>query len=325
MVKNIEEKVEIKQVKTSSYKGLFLGVVLLVACGGFGYLWYQNPKILSKFNSNDKESAALQNLQSQINELNLKVQNLEKTANEQVNVNDLAMLNDKVNTSLKFNEQILNAKADTSSVLGLMNRVDSLETSVKNLGQVSSQGALVLTAAMLVKDSAYKGAFVYEAEVLRALAYGTAMQAPAEEIYQLSSSKILCKRKLTEEFNYLYENMEKNNIQADTKEVEDKEEPANWKDKITSKLNELVVIEKHEEKNNPQEENLKKDDIYRLVNGGYFALAIDKMAQNEAYNNEAFEAWEEKVFKREIFEQALKQIEALTLAFMKAESLQTQE
>lgn len=321
MVENTEDKNENKQVKTTSYKGLFLGVVLLAVCGGCGYLWYRNPQFLSKFTSSEKESAVMQNLQNEINVLNSKVQHLEKLVNEQVNMQDLAMLNDKVNTSLKFNEQILNAKADTASVLGLMNRVDNLETSVKNLGQVSSQGALVLTASMLVKDSAYKGSFMYEAEVLRHLAYGTAMQNSAEEIYQLSSNKILCKRKLKEEFNRLYKNMQKNIVREEIEKVETKAEPTNWKDKFTSKLNELVVIEKHEKNPAQQELSIPEDEVYKLVNDGYFALAIDKMAQNESYNTDSFKAWEEQVLRRDLFEQALKQIEALTLAFMKAESL----
>ncbi len=321
MVENTEDKNENKQAKTNSYKGLFLGVVLLVVCGGCGYLWYQNPKFLSKFTSNEKESAVMQNLQNQIEVLNSKILRLENLANEQVNIHDLAMLNDKVNTSLKFNEQILNAKADTSSVLGLINRVDNLETSVKNLGQVSSQGALVLTAAMLVKDSAYKDAFIYEAEVLRTLANGTTMQVPAEEIYQLSSNKILCKRKLKEEFNHLYENMQNRVVQEEPQKVEAQTEPKDWKDKITSKLNELIVIEKHEKETEQEVVLIPEDEVYKLVNDGYFSLAIEKMKQNESYNSDGFKAWEEQVLRRENFEHALRQIESLTLAFMKAESL----
>ena len=42
----------------------------------------------------------------------------------------------------------------------------------------------------------------------------------------------------------------------------------------------------------------------------------------EAYNTEDFKVWEQQVVARENFDRALKQIEALTLAFMKTEGLQ---
>lgn len=318
MVESMKKETELKPAKTNSYKGLVLGVVLLAFCGAGAYLWQKNPDFADIFKSEERESALVENLQSQIDALSLKVQTLEKAANEQVKFNDLSMLNDKVNTSLKFNDQILNSKADVNSVLGVINRVDDLEVKVKNLGQVSSQGALVLTASMLVKDSAYKGSFVYEAEVLRHLAYGTAMQTPAEEIYQLSENKILCSRKLKETFNLLYADMQKADVKEDVKETK---EDADWKEKITSKLNELVVIEKHEEKTAPENVALDEDEVYKLVNDGYFALAVEKMKQNELYNTDKFKVWADQVSNKEKFEQALKQIEALTLAFMKAESL----
>lgn len=320
MVENVEKKDSKNVEKSKSYRGVGL-IIALLAIGGIGaYLWYQNPEIFSKIDSNKEESALAQNLQSQINALNLKIKDLEKTVNEQAKTSDLAMLNDKMNTSLRFNEQILNAKADTAAVLGLMNRVDNLETNIKNLGRVSSQGALILTAAMLVKDTAYKGAFNYEAEVLRTLAYGTSMQNAAEDIYNLSSNKILCKRKLTKLFNSLFDNMQKNTVQEDVKEIEVKEEPENWKEKINSKLKELVIIEKHQDKTLELKQKAE-DEVYKLVNEGYFSLAIEKMKLNEAYNTENFKVWEEQVLRQENFEQALSQIEALTLAFMKAESL----
>ena len=321
MVENIEQENALKHTNSKSYKKVGFLFTLLAVCGAGAYFWYQNPGLLGNFAAKDKESAIIQNLQNQINALNLKVQNLEAATANQIGVEDLAMLNDKVNGSLRFNDQVLSAKADVNSVLGVINRVDNLELKVRNLGQISSQGALVLTASMLVKDSAYKGPFIYEAEVLRHLAYGTSMQSAAEEIYHLSANKVLCAKKLTEAFNVLYANKNESSVVETEKETPSQEDATNWKDKIASKLNELVIIEKHEDKTKSQEE-MPKDEVYKLVNEGYFSLAIEKMKQNEAYNTEGFKIWVAEVLKREHFEHSLKQIEALTLAFMKAENLQ---
>ena len=97
------------------------------------------------------------------------------------------------------------------------------------------------------------------------------------------------------------------------------------KEKITSKLNELVVIEKHQDKEKTTQTALPVDEVYQLVNEGYLALAIEKMKQNESYNMEDFKVWEQKVLTLQKLEHALDLIRIQTLAFMKAESLQNQQ
>lgn len=323
MVENVEQENVVNAKNSKSYKTIFVLFVLLAACGAGAYAWYQNNGFSNIFKSVDEESALVSNLQSQIQELNLRVKSLEQAPKAEVSTADLAMLNDKINTSLNFNEQILDAKANTSSVLGLINRVDALEHKVNALGQVSSQGALVLTAAMLVKDSAYKGEFTYEAEVLKYLSLDTAMARPAEEIYQYASVGILCKRKLIDKFNELYQNLQNTpKTEENVEQIVDQEEPTTWKEKINSKIKELVIIEKHQENEPEAVESKTIDEVYKLVNDGYLSLALEKMKSNELYNTEEFKIWEQQVIASDKFEQALKQIEVLTLAFMKTEALQ---
>ncbi|MBE6450396.1 MAG: hypothetical protein E7016_00335 [Alphaproteobacteria bacterium] len=325
MVENIETKNEVKQAKSVSYKGLVLGFVLLSVCGAGAYLWYKNPDFANVFKSQNKESEAIVLLQNKIGVLERKISSLENAPKDGVSRKDLAMLNDKIDMVSKFNEKILDAKADTSVVLGLVGRVDGLESVTKNLGKATSQGALILTAAMLVKDNAYKQNFVYEAEVLKHLAMGTTMQKASEDIYEVALNGVVCQKKLIAEFNKLYDNMQKNVVTKENNEADTDEQPANWKEKITSKLNELVVIEKHQDKEKTTQAALPVDEVYQLVNEGYLTLAIEKMKQNESYNMEDFKVWEQKVLTLQKLEQALDLIRIQTLAFMKAESLQNQQ
>ena len=322
MVENIEAKNEVKQAKSVSYKGLVLGFVLLSVCGTGAYLWYKNPDFANVFKSQNKESEAIVLLQNKIDVLERKISSLENAPKDGVSRKDLAMLNDKIDMVSKFNEKILDAKADTSVVLGLVGRVDGLESVTKNLGKATSQGALILTAAMLVKDNAYKQNFVYEAEVLKHLAMGTTMQKASEDIYEVALNGVVCQKKLIAEFNKLYDNMQKNVVTEENNETDTEQQPANWKEKITSKLNELVVIEKHQDKEKTTHDVLPVDEVYQLVNEGYLTLAIEKMKQKESYNTQDFKVWEQKVLTLQKLEQALDLIRIQTLAFMKAESLQ---
>lgn len=318
----IKETENIKNnVKTKSYKSIIAFMIVLLLVGTAVVFVQKNPKILDFFKYQNTESDKDISLQSQINELNLRIAELEKAPKAEVKTSDIAMLNDKINVVSEFNQKILDSKADTSHVLGLMGRVDLLENKVKNLGKVSSQGALILTASMLIKDVAYKGPFEYEAEVLKYLALDTSMEQPAEEIYQYAKTGVKCKKNLIQEFNLIYANKLQSSEKTETQEPA-KSEPTNWKEKINSKLSELIIIERTDKKQLDSQQTQKEDEVYKLVNDGFLELAIEKMNNNEFYQTTEFENWKNDVVKRSAFERSLRQIEALTLAFMKAESLQ---
>mgnify|MGYP003306326125 CR=1 FL=1 len=202
-------------------------MVILLLIGGAAVYIQKNPKILDFFKHQNTESDIVTNLQYQIDNLNLRLNELEKAPKAEVSTADLAMLNDKINMVSDFNQKILDSKADTSHVLGLMGRVDELDSKVKNLGKVSSQGALVLTASMLVKDNAYKGPFEYEAEVLKYLAAGTSMEQPAEEIYKHAKTGVKCKKTLIKEFNSLYNEKSQKEDQTEAGKYE-----ANYKESL---------------------------------------------------------------------------------------------
>lgn len=66
---------------------------------------------------------------------------------------------------------MIDSKADVATVLGIITRLDKIEERLDTLAKISDDGALVLTATMMVKESSENGTnFAYEAEILQQLA-----------------------------------------------------------------------------------------------------------------------------------------------------------
>ena len=317
--------------QSKSSVGFAKGAVWLVIIAGavLGGAWYlqQNPQLLQKINNDSAEQNAILRLENKINVLQTEVNELKRLNTEAKNdsLQLAAMLNGKIDNVNKINSEILDSRVSTSAMLGVVSRVDALEAKVRSFGQVSARGALTLTAAMLVKDSAATGKpFVYEAEVLRNLALGTNMEAPADVIASLSYEGLPSPEKLTERFNDLYVKEQTKHTEAEFAKAE--EEPVaknqqkepDWKEKINSKLSKLISIEYHEK---PVAELMAKDEVYRLVNEGKFSEASVLMSAKPEYQTEDFAKWQKQITAAEDFNQALKQIEALTMAVMKAENL----
>lgn len=309
-------------VKVAAWSVIIAGAVL----GGAWYL-QQNPQFWQKANNDSAEQNAILRLENKINALQTEVNELKRLNDEAKNdsLQLAAMLNGKIDNVNKINSEILDSRVSTSAMLGVVSRVDALEAKVRSFGQVSTRGALTLTAAMLVKDSAATGKpFVYEAEVLRNLALGTNMEAPADVIASLSYEGIPSAEELTERFNRLYVNEQTKQTAAEIAKAEQAESAKNtqkepdWKEKINSKLSKLISIEYHDK---PVAELMAKDEVYRLVNEGKFSEASVLMSAKPEYQTEDFAKWQKQITAAEDFNQALKQIEALTIAVMKAENL----
>lgn len=322
------ETVETAAKKTSGSfaKNLLITVVFAGAVCGGGWYLYNNPQLLQKSNADSAEKTLIVQLEGKINALQKEVNEL-KAVTAEVKDDSLRLagvLNGKIDNVNKINAEVLDSRASNGALLGVVSRVDALEAKVRSFGQVSTRGALILTAAMLVKDSATTGnSFVYEAEVLRNLAVGTNMEAPAEVIASFSdglpSSEVLIER-----FNELYIKEKVKQMPAEiaaeqeAEATKDLQKENDWKEKINSKLSKLISIEYHEK---PAEELAEKDEVYRLVNEGKFSEASVLMSAKPEYNTEAFAKWQKQITAAGEFNRALSQIEALTLAVMKAENL----
>lgn len=305
---------------------IFVWLLVLGLLGGGAWLAYQNPQWFEEQKPAEKNEK-IRLLENQINQLSNRLSDFERKQSLSPSSDDIAQLNEKIENVSKINSEIIDSKASNAAILGIISRLDTLEIKVKKLGRISSQGALILTAAMLVKDSVNTGKpFVYEATVLKNLALGTDMEKPALLIAQYAPQGIVSQTKLVEEFDLIY----KNNLEAEIKAAENNEQNAqkeknetaekNWKDTLQEKIGELIIIEKHEKDSFSKLTN-SEDEIYRLVHENKEDLACIKMQSTPKYQTEAFSQWCEKLSARQTVLKALSEIEASTLGFMKAENL----
>ena len=214
---------------------------------------------------------------------------------------------------------MLDSKAPVSMLMGVVERVDRLESDVKNLGQVTSQSALILTAAALTNEAAETGRpFVYEASVLEELSKGTSVEKSAQIIGSFAAKGLPLREDLIEKFIKLYETSFLKEIEPQDENLTDTASSKDWKDKAINKLKTLVIIEKTDSK---EQQALPIDEVYRLVREGDFETAMLKMDSDPKYQTEGFEIWKEEVRSEKVFEQEMSKIKALTLGAMKTESM----
>ncbi len=286
---------------------------MLLLVGG-GYVLFENSRALMPKMSEDVSEIKL--LESKIDALENKIKNIK----ENDNLKELAALNEKLEEKSKSTGEILESKASVSALMGVVERLDRLETNVKNLGQVTSQNALILTAAALTQEAAKSSRpFVYEASVLQELSKGTTLQKSAEIIASFAEKGLPSREDLIEKFANLYEEnfLKKVEQATDNQDIQTSDD---WKDKTIRKLKNLVVIEKTNFKSQEGSEILS-DEVYRFVREGDFDAAMLKMEKDQKYQTEDFEIWKEQVRAEKTFNQEMSKIKALTLGAMKTESL----
>ena len=306
---------EKQQKKSSNTKTLALGAIVLLLLVGGGYVLFENSHTLIT-GQNEGASSQIKRLEAKIDALENKMNNLK----ENNNLKELAALNEKIEEKSKSTGEILDSKASVSALMGAIERLDRLETSVKNLGQVTSQNALILTAAALTQEAAKSSRpFVYEASVLEELSKGTSVQKSAEIIASFAEKGLPLREDLIEKFTTLYEEnfLKKVEQTTDSQNIQTAQD---WKDKTIQKLKNLVVIEKTNAKSEEGSE-LLADEVYRLVREGDFDAAMLKMEKDQKYQTEDFEIWKEQVRSEKTFNQEMNKIKALTLGAMKTESL----
>jgi len=312
-----------KLLKNLSYMLIAVIVLIGFVCVGI----YMRTQFL-KNSENNVSPADIAQLQNKITHLeNLVQKQIQKPS--PINSKDISALNEKLLTMEKANLEILESKASLSSVMGIVERIDSLESQIKILNAGTSQSALILTAAALVENAAKKRTpFMYEASVLEELSRGTPMEKSAQIIAGLSIKGLPTKEELIERFIRLYE---VNFIESRPK-IENPRPVhivpvglQDWKQKLIHKLKSLLIIEKisDDEQLIAYENNdTSTDDVYRLVRNGDFETALLKMSTEPKYQTEAFQIWAEDVVSEKIFDKQMSKIKALTLSAIKMESLQ---
>ena len=315
--------------KIKVLKNIFYAILLAALVAAAVFLLLRIKVEPTPQPSNTITPAELTQLENKLTRLeNLLQTHIQKAS--PISTKDIAALNEKFQVLQKTNLEILDSKAGIASVMGLIERVDALESQIKMIHAGTSNSALVLTAAALVENAAKKRMpFMYEASVLSELSRGTPMEKSAQIIAGLSVKGIPTKDVLIDRFIKLYEinfldNQQPNSsdntglIQVSTDTSSD------WKQKIINKLRSLITIERISANNSLDfEENTDTatDDVYRLVINADFETAILKMSANPKYQTEAFQIWAEDVQAEKIFDKQMAKIKALTLSAMKVESL----
>jgi len=281
MKKSGEEKKE--QIRKNSSKSTLFRFILIGFVLAIGYgVWQNFEQIKSAFEQKTEQEpiqdtfAIIENkadkeqfytLLQKLNDLQAIVGSLAVKNSQSV---DVSALEDKINSLETLINTAINGKADANSVLGLVTRTDKIETEVDRLSRINNDGALTLTAVMMVKENALDGKdFSYSAEVLSELAGNNPkISAEIDTIKNLSGSKILSDKELLVNFAKVYE-------QLTTKTAKEQIEKS-WQDRLRSKLNELVTVKKIDENDTAAAE--EKDDFFATLRTLFESKNICKIA-----------------------------------------------
>ena len=323
MPKNIENK----PVGTSRVSKIIvrLFVVLILVVAGYGVWKY--PNLIEYSKSWFVSKPQIDVYQSQIDELKRQVSNLNNqlqmvegktsTALSQVKAPNLAPLYDKIAMIEKINMNVIDSKADVSTVLGVVTRMDKAEHKLDKLSAITDDSALTLTAAMLVKDAAEREVgFEYEAGVLsQIVSDNPALKNTAVQIEKFAKTGLVSELKLIKSFDVIYTSI---------LNVQKEDFNKNWKERLTNKLHEIVKVKKTNADEPTFVADKKLENIKAMVDNGQLSEALSELegSSGDAWiSNPQLQGWMAKVKSREEFLSLINSITAQSLASMKVKFL----
>lgn len=224
-------------------------------------------------------------------------------------------LHDKVGKMETLTAQYMNIKADSSAVISLGERLDELEKRTRRLSRISNDSALVLTAALMIRENAAAGQPVrFEAEMLKQLAAGRPeIETAVDYVYNNSSRQYPSNKNLTESFNRISGRI-----------VYNLRHQGSWKDRLLRKINEYIHISSPAADSRENTEITALEEIKGYVDEGQFALAVEFLSRPENEKllaDEALNKWFAITDSKLKFNRALSEISAYSLALMKTEGL----
>ena len=324
--KNLPE--EAPQPQKQNWGILFKWLVVIVVLALLGTAMWRNPDLVNQVKVKFEEMLAspvqeqqapnqMEILQQEIAQLRAEL--AQRNAEAQNISNDtIEKLNQKFDNLEKTNLAIIDNKADASTVLGIVTRLDRLENKVNVLARVTDESALILTAVMLVKDSAEQGgSFEYEAAILSQLAQNNLSVRPAvEQIQKIAISGVKSNVFLVNRFQVVYNEIA---------EMHKKEFEKTWKDRLNSKLNQFIKVRRTNNQVPEFEENQTLVNIKKLVDAEDLQSALMMLQQPKNADllakSEALQEWVGLVKTKMEFTSAVKQIANNALAVMKVNSI----
>lgn len=301
-------------------KSLIKNLLIICVLAGGAYWVYLHPNIFDNIKLFNRENKAKEDvLVMQINQLQSQMAVLQSQILNQPTV-DLSVFEDKVASLEKQSLNVIDSKADVAVVLGMLTRVDKLENRLDKLAKISDDGALILSATMLVKQAAEEGNnFVYEAEILNQLSEkDSQIRKDVSVIAEYARNGIVSKQELIRKFNDIYAKAQS----------EDKLEAKDWKERLNYKINEYIKINKIGE-NAPKLVAMQKmEEIMNLVNEGKIAKAIKLIESSDSgviSQNQLLQEWLVDAKNMISFNSAIRNIAAYCLAEMKVHNLKNKE
>ncbi|MBR1604874.1 MAG: hypothetical protein IJ660_02060 [Alphaproteobacteria bacterium] len=289
----------------------------LAVLGGGAYWVYQNPQIFAKraeVKTEAENAIALQinQLQNQVATLQAQILNLPEP--------DVSAFENKVESLEKQTLNVIDSKADAGIVLGMLTRLDKVENRLDKMIKISDDGALILSAAMLVKQAAAEGGeFIYEAEILNQLTPATAsIKKDVETIVNFAAQGVVSQKELAEQVNQYY-------LQAVQSEQNQGE---NWKERLNQKVSEYIKIRKSGEEKPQAEINRNWKKLAELVNDGQIKKAVKLIESSESDDikqNQDLQNWLASAKNHISFEKAVRNIAAYSLAEMKVNNLKNKD
>jgi len=313
------------KTKRKHYTKQIMSVAIVVAIAVLGYKLWQNPTLLNQakdwFKQTDKTAVyqqQLANITSQMAKMQNEL-NLLRSKAENPNFDEIHRRIDNIE---HISVNTIKSKADLETVLGLIVRMDRAEAQVNNLAKVSDKGALVLTAAMLVKDAAQSGQpFVYEASVLKEIASDEVEIADdVQKIALWAETGVNSLDELQQQLVSII----KNNTNDTNDEIV---EADNWKERIYQQVNKVVKIKNT---NSHAKEIVEArgepawEIVGNLVAEGNIAkaIAIAEKPLNASLSDDAdFADWLDKAKAFRDFYNSINRITAKSLAIMKVDAL----
>ena len=230
--------------------------------------------------------------------------------------NALNRLEDKVGKMENLTAQYMNIKADSSAVISMGERLDALEKRTFRLAQVSNDGALMLSAALMLRENAAGGQPVrFEAEILRQLSVSQPeIKNAVDYVYNNSSRQYPSDRNLAADYRQICRQL-----------AAKLDNQGSWQDRLLRKINKYIHISGSMD-NDPVVRDiaaLQKAESY--VDDGQFALALkllDEPVNQPLLADEKLKQWYILTASKLKFNRALSKICTYAFALMKTEGLQ---
>lgn len=326
--KSAPENLEQPVVKKGKFKRLAIELAVVAAVAGAGYGMWKNPQIWQQVKGIFGREDAYQR---QIDALNGQIAGLQQQladVSAQIKEPDLSEFElrvrraeDKVAAMEVMNLNVIKSKADIASVLGVVTRMDKAEQKLNKITAVDDDSAIVLTAAMLVKDSAERGgSFEYEAEVLSNIAANQPkLKRQVEKLQSFAKDGVKTELQLAGEFDKIY---------AGILKEQEKDFAKTWKDRLNNKLGEIVQIKKTNQEAPQFEADKSLAAVQKKVEEGFLlqaALLLEEPENAEWMKNPELQIWVKEVKNRNDFYDIIRQISASSLAVMKVNFLKKKD